>query len=120
MPNRLLIGMLSFLILVSVVCNMLEGQNAYVTGAPLDSELINRDYTTSTTTSGTQSNFISMAINFLDKYILFHYSLFYDVDPVTGVNTDNDFAIIRYLCIMILVVIAINLFILLRAAAISA
>ena len=119
MPLRFFVGILSFLLLVALACNMLEGENTYVTGAPLDSELIDHSFSVSTTSSGTNSNFITMGIDWIDKYLLFHYSVFYDVDPVTGTQAPNDFVIIRYMCIIMMVGLLINLFVLFRASALS-
>jgi hypothetical protein len=97
---------------------MLEGENDYLQGSIAD-EMVQHSYTTSTTTAGTESNFITQSISWVDKYLLFNYSIFYDVDSITGAQTPNDFAVIRYFCIICLIGLLLSIFFLMRAAAIS-
>lgn len=119
MPLRFFVGMFAFIcIALTIPCNMLEGEDEYLSGSIAD-EMVQHSYTTSTTASGTESNFITTSISWFDRYILFDYSVFYDVDPVTGVKTANDFAVIRYFAIICLIGLFLSIFFLMRAAAIS-
>jgi len=120
MPIRLLIGYLSFVILiVTPVCNMLEGTNQIVDQNAFGSNVLQHSYTTSTSTSGTDANFLSMSLEWIDKYIFMDYSVFFDIDPVTGERTDNMFAILRYALIVIGIALLINLFFYARASSVS-
>ena len=119
MPLRFFIGIFAFIVIaVTIPCNMLEGQNDYLHGSIAD-EMVQHSYTTSTTTAGTESNFITAGISWIDTYILFNYSVFYDIDPTTGAKTPNDFAVIRYFCIICLVGLFMSLFFLMKATALS-
>ena len=119
MPLRFFVGMFAFIVIaVTIPCNMLEGEDDYLQGSIAD-EMVQHSYTTSTTTSGTETNFITAAISWFDKYILFDYSVFYDIDPVTGAQSPNDFAVIRYFCIICLAGLFLSIFFLMRASAVS-
>lgn len=120
MPIRLLIGYLSFILLVvTPVCNMLEGTNEIVSQSEFSSSLIDHSYTTSTSTTGTEANFMTMGLDWIDKYVFMDYSIFYDIDPATGDKDPNDFAIIRYGLIIIGLALMVVVFFYTRASSIS-
>ena len=73
--------------------------------------------TKSTDTAGNTADFWNIGANTLGvigKVVTFDYSLFYDVDTVTGVKTANDFTIFRYILIAIGIVMVIEMVIVLR------
>lgn len=100
--TRLLIGLITFFILAQVICNFIEG-NDMLTQANIDftQNMTSHRYTTTTDIEGGEGTFVSKGIDFLSKLFIFDYSIFYDIDPVTGEKTSNDFYIFRLFLIAV-------------------
>jgi len=87
---------------------MFEG-DAMVTAANLENmqSSMQYDVTTSTDVDGNSQTFIDKIFgwvgdsvvapvsDFFGKYIFFEYTLFYNVDPITGARTANDLTIVK-------------------------
>ena len=117
MSTRLFIGILTFYILAQVICNFMEGNNMVTNANIIEAqENLEHQHTTTIDTGGTEGSFISKSVTFITKVVFFDYSMFYDIDPVTGAKTSNGFVIIRYLLIAIGVVMLIELAITFRKA----
>lgn len=117
MSTRLFIGLLTFYVLMQVVCNFYEG-NSMVTNANImeSQQMLNHQYTTTVDTEGSEGSFISKSITFITKVVFFDYSLFYDIDPVTGEKTANNLVIFRYILLALGVVVLLELTITFRKA----
>ncbi len=112
MHRGLWIAMVTFYILGQLICNAVED----------NSMLVNTDVTEVTTYSqtvsvdalGQISAVLGKAWSFIDKYILFDYTIFKTVDPGTGVATDSPLVIFKYILIGIFSIMIIDLFRVLR------
>ena len=118
MATRLLIGMITFYILATLICNVGEGQ-AMAHSINTDMEAgLGHNTVQSTDALGATTTFWTMGANTLGliwKVVAFDYSLFKDVDPVTGTATANDWAILRYMLIAIGIAIVIDFIVVLRS-----
>jgi len=118
MATRLLIGMITFWILATVVCNVGEGQamahsiDTQMTGGLQHNEVQSTDALGATVTFWTMG---ANTLGLIWKVATFDYSVFKDVDPVTGNAVANDWAIARYLLIAIGIVIVIDFIVVLRS-----
>lgn len=117
MSTRLFIGMITFYILAQVMCNVMDG-NPMVQGVSTDMTAGTQySQVTSEDSNQNTANFWTMGASTLStigKIVVFDYSMFYEVDPVTGVKTANDWSLIRYLLIAIGIVMIIEFVIVLR------
>ena len=113
MSSKILIGMLMFYVICQVVCNFIDG-NAMVTAANV-ADLNNTSstsVTTSTDTSGTPAQYVTMAGSFfttIGKIAFFDYTVFRNTD-----GTANEWVIIRYLLICIGIAILIEIAVVFR------
>ena len=117
MSSRLWIGMLMFYVLAVVICNIIEGASMVQGVDTSMTNLTQYAQTESVDTAGNKANFWELGKSTLatiGKIITFDYSMFYDVDPSTGVKTANDFSIFRYLLMGIGAVMVVELAIVLK------
>jgi hypothetical protein len=110
--------MITFYILAIIGCNVIEGQ-AMVHSIDTDMTA-GTQYNTvqSTDALGGVTTFWTMGastLGVIGKVVTFDYTIFKDVDRVTGATVANDFAIFRYLLIAIGIVLVIEIIIMLRS-----
>ena len=93
-----LVGMIWLFLLAHLICNVMEGES-YIVTADNQAELMEISEYSQTTTQDADTGgvwtIIEKAWDFISKLVFWDYSIFYDIDPVTGVQTANDFVIIR-------------------------
>jgi hypothetical protein len=117
MSTRLFIGLLTFYVLAQIICNFVEGNNMVTNANIMEAqENLEHQHTVTVDTEGTEGSFVSKSINFITKVVFFDYSLFYDIDPVSGEKTANNLVILRYMLLAIGVVVLIELTITFRKA----
>jgi hypothetical protein len=95
-PNTL-IALMVFFVLAQILCNWVEDNPLVYNASP--NILVGSDDKTIPIDIQAPLTFVNRIINFCGDLFLFDYSVFKDVDPVTGVATDNDFVIFRYILI---------------------
>lgn len=113
MSSKILIGMLMFYVICQVVCNFVDG-NAMVTAANVAdlNDASATSVTTSTDTSGTPAQYVTMAGSFfttIGKIAFFDYTVFRNTD-----GTANEWVIVRYLLICIGIAILIEVAVVFR------
>lgn len=114
MSPRWLIALLFIWVLNIPVNNWLEGDD-FITSAQANALSNTQNYTfdSSVDSDGIEALNLSKPKNALETLfdaISFNYSFFYDVDPVTGSNSPNQWMYIRYfLIIMSIVIIAFTM-----------
>lgn len=98
-----------FMVLAQIACNVLENNDMIMPDNVAEVQaLTEHATTTSISSTGESVTFIDKTWDFLGRLILFDYSVFKQVDPVTGEITDHPLAIIRYLLICIGAVMLID------------
>jgi hypothetical protein len=118
MATRLLIGMITFYILATLICNVGEGQ---AMAHSIDTDMeggLGHNTVQSTDALGATTTFWTATTNTLAliwKVVWFDYSVFKDVDPATGDPVANDWAIVRYMLIAIGIAIVIDFIVVLRS-----
>lgn len=115
MSPRWLIYILLLWIINIPVNNWLEG-DSFITSEQTNmiSNTQNYTQTSSVDTYGIEVNYFDKARDTWTQVLdaaSYNYSFFYDVNPVTGENTPNQWMYIRYILVLISVVIIIFVFI---------
>lgn len=102
-----------FYVLAQVICNFIDGTAMYTSANVADlSNATESSITTSTDSSGTPAQFISMGTGFfstIGKIVFFDYTIFRNTD-----GTANDWVILRYLLICIGIAIMVEMAIVFR------
>jgi hypothetical protein len=104
MHRGLLIGIITLYILAQLICNAVEDQ-AMLTSTNISDvqDMMSHSTTVSTDALGQIVSSITGVFStigtWINKYILFDYTIFKDYDPVTGTTTANQLAIFRFLLI---------------------
>ena len=112
MSTKLWIGLITFYILAQLICNFVENE-AMITQANTDNitSFISYSQTTSVdSATGNTVTWFDKMWDFISEVVFFDYTIFKNVDPVTGVATDNNWVIFRYLLIAIGIVVIIEVF----------
>ena len=104
-PARLYMGMVFFVLLGWMLGGIAEGQTQIITQTQSNDIMGTVGYTQTTAVSSNTGNplvFFDSAWDFIDKVILFDWTVFYDVDPITGTQTPNLWMFIRIMLICVL------------------
>jgi len=119
MHIKIFIGLLMLWILGQMACNWIEGQEMLT-----DTDMMHVSNLTETRsfnvadTSGTDLTAVSMGVGFFDtvkEIFLFDFSFFYDYDANTGLLTPNNFMILRYFLLCVVIACLIELALTLRS-----
>ncbi len=115
---RMLISFLFLFTISQLVCNMFEGNEMYANMNISSADNATEFTTTTMGDSGGGTSTLVSAGNsiwhFMSKLLFFDYTIFYNVDSVSGEKTANDFSIFRYLLICMGIVMWIDLALTLR------
>jgi hypothetical protein len=92
---KVMIGLIILFVIAQILCNwvdnkpMMSGTNPNILVDPNTNRPIPIDINTPVTV-------VNSVVKFCSELFFFDYTVFYNIDPITGVATDNDFVIIRW------------------------
>lgn len=113
MSTKILIGLLMFYVLAQVICNFIDGSAMYSSTNVADlNSATESSVTTSSDSSGTPAQYISMGMGFfttIGKIAFFDYTIFRNTD-----GTANDWVILRYLLICMGIAILVEMAVVFR------